>query len=359
MPINFHQGQYIGRRDEQQDALGNLVLNAHTKLYVLADGMGGHQGGQLASTTVVDAFLAFFQNRNTEGDWANALRQALDAANFALAEHLRTRPELSGMGTTVIAVVVDEAAGRYHYISVGDSPLYGFQTGRLARINANHAFAEDLKKWQDAGEISAEQAAQHPARHAVTSAVMGKDIPLTDDGSGELGAGDWLLLASDGLQTLSDAAGGEIEALLAAGGTAEKQVSRLLAAVKNKALPQQDNTSVVLIQAGMADGKADAAPTQVLPPPVTAAKTEENRRPGRFLGGLAAAGLLLAAGWWLWLRPTPSPTAPAADEAPASAPALPTLPSLPASAALPPASEAVGTTPQPGSDTASQPQTEH
>ncbi|MDO4693773.1 MAG: protein phosphatase 2C domain-containing protein [Eikenella sp.] len=330
MPLHFHQGQDIGRRDEQQDALGNLVLNPHAKLYVLADGMGGQQGGRLASTTVVDAFLTFFQHRGDGVDWPQALEQALNTANSALAEQLRARPDLAGMGTTVIAVVVDELRHRYHYISVGDSPLYGLKTNRLQRINANHAFAEDLKKWQAAGEISAEEAARHPARHAVTSAVMGKDIPLTDCGSGDFHAGDWLLLASDGVQTLSEAPGGEIETILAGSGHAEEKVGRLLAAVKAKALPQQDNTSLLLVQAAGSESVSETGTATVLASRPSAG-TERRWRP--LLLGTLAAGGILAATWW-WLRPMPEPA-----ETPVSASGLPAIPALPASAALPPPAE--------------------
>lgn len=336
MPLHFHQGQDIGRRDEQQDALGNLVLNAHTTLYVLADGMGGQQGGRLASTTVVDAFLTFFQHLSGGNDWPQTLEQALNAANSALAEQLRTRPDLAGMGTTVIAVVVDEMHGRYHYISVGDSPLYGLKAGCLQRINANHAFAEDLKKWQAAGEISAEDAARHPARHAVTSAVMGKDIPFTDCGSGAFHAGDWLLLASDGVQTLSETPGGEIETILAGSGHAEDKVGRLLAAVRAKALPQQDNTSLLLVQAAQSAPVSEAGITTVLAsPPPAATKRRWWPLP---LGVLVVGGILAAAWWW----PHQTPVTP---ETPDSASGLPPPPPLPASAVWPlpaetPASEA-------------------
>lgn len=330
MPLNFHQGQDIGRRDEQQDALGNLVLNAHTKLYVLADGMGGQQGGRLASTTVVDAFLTFFQHHGNEDNWPQTLEQALNTANSALAEQLHAQPDLAGMGTTVIAVVVDELHHRYHYISVGDSPLYGLKAGHLQRINANHAFAEDLKKWQAAGEISAEEAARHPARHAVTSAVMGKDIPFTDCGSGDFHTGDWLLLASDGVQTLSETPGGEIETILAGSGHAEDKVGRLLAAVKAKALPQQDNTSLLLVQASVpASASENGTTTTVL---VSQPSTGTKHRWPLLLGALVV-GSILAAAWW-WPRPTPAP-----PDAPAAASDLPTPPSLPASAALPSAPE--------------------
>ncbi|OAM34024.1 serine/threonine protein phosphatase [Eikenella sp. NML96-A-049] len=246
MQINFHQSQYIGQREEQQDALGNLVLSPQHKLYVLADGMGGQRGGQIAAKTVVAAFLDYFQQYGLH-EAEQDLRRALHQANQTLSDTLRRQPKLEGMGTTVIAVVVDETDNRYSYISVGDSPLYTYGQGSLRRINANHAFAEDLKRMIAAGEISSEAADRHPARHAVTSAVMGKDIAHIDCSSGTLSPGELLLLASDGVQTLSDE---EIEqTLIAASGSLEDKVNTLLALVQAKRHPHQDNTSLLLVQA--------------------------------------------------------------------------------------------------------------
>jgi len=88
----------------------------------------------------------------------NQLHAALSAANQALARILQSHPELDGMGSTLIALIADENTGTYSYISVGDSPLYLLENGRLRRINANHAFAEDLKRMIAAGEITAEEA---------------------------------------------------------------------------------------------------------------------------------------------------------------------------------------------------------
>lgn len=311
MQIHFYQAQDIGSRDEQQDALGNLVLAPQQKLYVLADGMGGQTGGQTASTTVVNAFLAYFQQHGA-ADAEHALQQALQAANAAVAAVLAQQLALAGMGTTVVAVVVDEAHNRYRYISVGDSPLYLLHRGRLQRINANHAFAEDLKKMVASGEMSAAEAERHPARHAVTSALTGGGIAHIDSGSGILAADDKLLLASDGVQTLSDM---EIENTLnSVSGSLEAQVGGLLAVVAAKQNPHQDNVSLVLVRAAP---QAAAAPATepgrrtavVTEAPAAAARTSGS---GRYILRVALAVVLVCAAatvlwWWLAGRPPAPP----------------------------------------------------
>lgn len=350
MQPDFHQAQHIGRREEQQDALGNLVLAPRHTLYVLADGMGGQQGGQTAARAVVAAILDHFHRQNPPADSRaaeNQLHAALNAANQALARILQSHPELDGMGSTLIALIADENTGTYSYISVGDSPLYLLENGRLRRINANHAFAEDLKRMIAAGEITAEEAERHPARHAVTSAVTGKDIAHTDCRSGSLNPGDTLLLASDGVQTLSDH---EIEDTLNAAADPEAQAQALISVVLAKQNPHQDNTSLILVR-HPADPSAPA--TQTLPTQAAPADRQpengEQRPPaksslkGVFVGFLLGA-LLIGGLVYHLTRPSeetvPSPAAsePAAQSASEAAASVPSAPP-PAAASETPASE--------------------
>ena len=350
MQPDFHQAQHIGRREEQQDALGNLVLAPRHTLYVLADGMGGQQGGQTAARAVVAAILDHFHRQNPPADSRaaeNQLHAALDAANQALARILQSHPELDGMGSTLIALIADENTGTYSYISVGDSPLYLLENGRLRRINANHAFAEDLKRMIAAGEITAEEAERHPARHAVTSAVTGKDIAHTDCRSGSLNPGDTLLLASDGVQTLSDR---EIEDTLNAAADPEAQAQALISVVLAKQNPHQDNTSLILVR-HPADPSAPA--TQTLPTQAAPADRQpengEQRPPaksslkGVFVGFLLGA-LLIGGLVYHLTRPTeetvppPAASEPAAQSASEAAASVPSAPP-PAAASETPASE--------------------
>ena len=354
MQPDFHQAQHIGRREEQQDALGNLVLAPRHTLYVLADGMGGQQGGQTAARAVVAAILDHFHRQNPPADSRaaeNQLHAALSAANQALARILQSHPELDGMGSTLIALIADENTGTYSYISVGDSPLYLLENGRLRRINANHAFAEDLKRMIAAGEITAEEAERHPARHAVTSAVTGKDIAHTDCRSGSLNPGDTLLLASDGVQTLSDR---EIEDTLNAAADPEAQAQALISVVLAKQNPHQDNTSLILVR-HPADPSAPA--TQTLPTQAAPAdrqpENSEQRPPASSLKGVFVGfllGALLIGGLVYHLtRPSeetvpssaasePAVSEPAAQSASEAAASVPSAPP-PAAASETPASE--------------------
>lgn len=250
MQANFYDGAIIGQREEQQDDRTNLILAGGYRLYVLADGMGGHRAGQLASKTVCSAFREYFRTNPDIEQPQRALRSALQHANQAVADLLTQQPELKGMGTTVIAVLLHEPSNSFSFISVGDSPLYQFVDDKLTRINANHAFYEQLKSAVAAGAMSQEEADTHPERHAITSAVMGSTIETFDLQSGKLTPNMLLMLASDGVQTLSDESEGEITALLKQHhGSLEKQVNALLAAVEDKGLSHQDNTTVLLIQA--------------------------------------------------------------------------------------------------------------
>lgn len=241
----FFSQQSLGKRDSQQDAVGNLLVSTHHRLYVLADGMGGHRGGEMAAQTVVKAFLDFFTTqtqavKNLEYD----LQQALIFANQCVAAKLAEQPDLDGMGTTVVAVLLDSNTGQFAFVSVGDSPLYLWEEKKLRRINDNHAFATDLQKMVEAGEMAAADAQNHPARYAITSAVCGKDIAKMDVHSGVLSHNGSLLLASDGLNVLSEET---IIGILEKHSEPEPAVAALLAAVEEVDHPQQDNTSVILV----------------------------------------------------------------------------------------------------------------
>jgi PPM family protein phosphatase len=213
-------------------------------LAVLADGMGGHAGGALASRLTCDAFIdAFVRN---EGPSVERLQGALMASNAALTEKIRENPRLSGMGSTLIGTYFS-AAG-LHWVSVGDSPLYLFRRGELAVLNEDHSLAPEIDKLAAAGKLSWDMARADPRRHFLRSAVTGEEIEMIDKSERALALtpGDVVVLASDGIHTLDDdTVASIIVRCLGEGPEAiAKAVVRDVIAANQ---PHQDNTTVVVV----------------------------------------------------------------------------------------------------------------
>lgn len=244
-----------GARDYQEDDYDFLPLdgdgdrdgNAPGILLVLADGMGGHVAGALASKTAVASFIAAWQAQDN-ADIPARLDNALAAANDSLRAKVAADPSLDGMGCTLVGAVV--AAGNLHWVSVGDSPLWLMRGGELQRINQDHSMAPLLQNLVDAGRMTAEEAAADPRRNALRSAVMGDELTLVDRSESPLllparPEPARILLASDGVQTLPDDA---IENLMrqCAALDSDACADRLLQAVVDKQHPRQDNTTVMI-----------------------------------------------------------------------------------------------------------------
>lgn len=237
-----------GGRDYQEDECTVSALPGDDKpavLAVLADGMGGHAGGAVASGLAARHFVERFLAGH--GDTAERLRQSLIAANDAVGHKSENEPDLTGMGCTMVGLVA--GADRLDWISVGDSPLWLFSNGALQRLNEDHSMAPVLQARVARGELSAQAASVHPARNALRSAVVGEDIPLVDLATMPLPPqpGDVLVLASDGLCSLSDE---EIAGILHKAGDADPQAiaDQLVQAVDALRLPDQDNTTVVVLR---------------------------------------------------------------------------------------------------------------
>jgi PPM family protein phosphatase len=212
---------------------------------VLADGMGGHAGGALASRMACENFVKAF----TTHDGANRDRLAasLDAANAAIAETVNANPLLSGMGSTLIGCVF--TSDGLEWVSVGDSPLLLYRRGEVALLNEDHSLAPEIDRMAAVGQISPEEARRDPRRHMLRSAVTGEDLDLIDFSGKPLGLepGDYIILASDGLQTLESS---EIERVITAYATdgAQAVANALIRAVEAVRDPHQDNTTVVAVR---------------------------------------------------------------------------------------------------------------
>lgn len=221
------------------------AANGATVVAVLADGMGGHAGGAVASRMVCESFVKAFASQ--QGTNRERLVEALEAANQAVADTVDTNPMLAGMGSTVIGVTF--AADGIEWISVGDSPLMLYRRGEIAMLNEDHSLAPELDRLAAAGAITEEEARRDPRRHMLRSAVTGDEIDLIDVSRRPLRIepGDYILLASDGLQTLEAA---EIERIVTAYADdgAVAVANALIRAVEALKDPHQDNATVVAVR---------------------------------------------------------------------------------------------------------------
>jgi serine/threonine protein phosphatase PrpC len=240
--LRVARGQALGLRETQEDSL-EFRLHGAGVLAVVADGMGGHAAGDVASQAAVAGFVAAFAARS---DLAapERLAAALSAGNLAISRALARGEGGAGMGCTLSAVFAQGAEAAW--INVGDSPILAWSRGEgLRRVSSDHSMAPVLDELARKGVMSFGDAKSDPDRHALRSALRGGAIELTDQGVTPLAPGAMLLIASDGLDVLDEAG---IDAQLRhAGGDADRVVSNLLAAVAAAGSSGQDNVSVIAI----------------------------------------------------------------------------------------------------------------
>lgn len=246
----YDEGIAQGCRARQEDDYGVFELppelDAGDLLLVLADGMGGEQAGAQASTLAVRSFIATY-DRVVADTIPERLERTLIHVNERMAREVATDPShLGGMGCTLLAVVLADEG--LYWISVGDSPLWLWRRGRLRRLNQDHAYRSVLAHRVRNGEMSAADAARHPDRNALISALTGDELELVDlpRQACPLKNGDQILLASDGVLTLGER---EIAAVLTGDATGEAgPCQRLLAAVAARQHATQDNITVLWVR---------------------------------------------------------------------------------------------------------------
>jgi serine/threonine protein phosphatase PrpC len=242
--------QCLGKRAAQEDAYAFSEIacgdGATGLLVVVADGMGGHAAGDLASDLAVRKFVAAFHRPGETV--AERLATACEVANAAIAAAIEDDPDrCEGMGTTLVAAAFTPAG--IEWISVGDSLLWLWRDGSLRRLNADHSFRPVLREMIERGELTEEQAAKSALRNRLRAALIGGEIALLDasPAAHPLQAGDVVLIASDGLMTLPERAIADLLGASTDAG-AEEIATRLLRAVLDADKPKQDNATVAVVK---------------------------------------------------------------------------------------------------------------
>ncbi len=211
-------------------------------LFVVADGMGGHVAGEVASRVAAETVCAQFAAAGTTSP-EKLLRQAITAANEIIYRMAQEDSSRAGMGTTLTAAFVDGAV--VYWGHVGDSRLYLLRGGKLTQVSEDHSLVGELVK---NGSITAEEALTHPHRNILTRAVGTGDKVIVDTGSLALEAGDRLLLCTDGLTNM--VADADMAALLSQEGDGAALLARLVD--KANAAGGLDNITAVLVDFGAA-----------------------------------------------------------------------------------------------------------
>ena len=244
-----------GERDYQEDSLiASFPQGQDAGFAVLADGMGGHMSGDVASALVMSEVFSrvkmkemLLSKRTT--NVPSILYATAAAANNRIIEYISERPESYGMGATLLATVIRE--DELYWVSVGDSPLYLFRDGVLSQLNQDHSMAPQIDMMVKVGAMTEEVGRNHPDRNTLMSAIAGKQIAKIDcpETPTHLRPNDIVIVASDGLQFLSH---DEITDILNAT-QAQRSLdisSALLAALEDLADPDQDNTAFTVIKLG-------------------------------------------------------------------------------------------------------------
>jgi len=201
-------------------------------LVAIADGMGGHVGGEIASRLAIDAASELPAESTIEP------RSRVEAGNAAVVDASRDNPDLAGMGTTLtLALFAEDATMRIGH--VGDSRLYLLRKGDLQLVTVDHTWVMEMQR---RGQLTEQQAASHPRKHLLTRVLGMPDVEV-DDQDLELVDGDRVLVCSDGLTTMLDDKA--VAKLLAKADTPSEAVWALVEAAN--AAGGYDNTTVAVV----------------------------------------------------------------------------------------------------------------
>ncbi len=242
-----------GRREIQEDAVvTDFPAGMDVGFVVLADGMGGHAAGEIASAILVTEVFAELKFKMAdlkrhEASLPAILRHAAKTANTCIRDYVCENPENYGMGATLVAPALVE--DRLYWISVGDSPLFLHRNGKMRQLNEDHSMAPQIDRMVASGLITAKEGRNHPDRNCLLSVLLGDGVAKIDcpEEPFKVREGDILLVASDGLQSLTDV---EIATILTDNDekSANEIAFALLTAVNALKDPDQDNISISVVK---------------------------------------------------------------------------------------------------------------
>lgn len=225
------------KRPSNEDAFG---LSIERGVYLVCDGMGGAAAGEVASTLAV----AEMMRQLTERPWTSPppieAAEAVTAANEAIFSRSQRNPKLNGMGTTLVALLVED---RHAWmVNVGDSRGYRLRNSQLEQITLDHSLVEEQMRL---GQMSQQEALRSPLKNVITRALGTQSVVTPDIFEFETEPGDLFLLCSDGLvRELSDSV---IESLLRLDLTLEEMCARLVEAANEAG--GHDNITCILVRA--------------------------------------------------------------------------------------------------------------
>jgi serine/threonine protein phosphatase PrpC len=204
MDVKAYGLTHVGRqRQHNEDA---YLVEETAGLYLVADGMGGHAAGEIASRIAVDSITEFIlHTKEDDGTWphaydehykrsTNRLMAAVRLANTRVLEAMRKDARLRGMGTTVVACLAEE--NLMSVAHVGDSRAYLIRDGKISRVTNDHSWVFEQVQ---AGMLTEAEAEKHPLRNVITRALGGALQVVPDASEIETRSGDVFLLCSDGL----------------------------------------------------------------------------------------------------------------------------------------------------------------
>jgi PPM family protein phosphatase len=225
------------KRPSNEDAFGYSVDHG---AFVVCDGMGGAAAGEIASSLAVDEMMRLLTHRTGTNPLPTDAEQAIAAANQAIFSRAERSQKLSGMGTTLVTLLVEE---RHAWIlNVGDSRGYRLRNGHLEQITIDHSLVEEQIRM---GQMSRSEALRSPLRNVITRALGTQNNVTPDVFELEAEPGDVFMLCSDGLtRELSDPL---IESLLLTGAPLDELCARLVAAANQAG--GHDNITCLLVRA--------------------------------------------------------------------------------------------------------------
>lgn len=202
-PVCLHEkGKRKNNEDSIYPSLGSGTDS--DKLFLVCDGVGGANKGEVASAMVCDLLHTYFAEHSGKEVDAHYVGQALRFAEARMSKHTAAHPECGGMATTLTLLYLDDQRNKATIAWVGDSRVYHVRNGNIQYVTDDHSLVNELVK---RGEINPEDAATHPQRNVILRAISGSDQPTKSDVKEiiDIQAGDYFMLCTDGiLETIDD-----------------------------------------------------------------------------------------------------------------------------------------------------------